>query len=138
MEEDTNNDYILKALIHTLTLLGKALMKKMAALFPDIYDTFVHCALEAAENNIELEQTVTTNLPKNCLLTKIITVLRKHVICDCQQRSHELVLYRHGVNPSNTLAFFRKQNVSIFAEFNENTNESITQVSNEVNTLIHK
>ena len=142
VEEDTYDDYILKALIHTLKLLGKALMKKMAALFPDIYDTFVQCALKAAENNIELEQTVTTNLPKNCLLTKIITVFGKHVICDCQQLSHGLVLYRRGVNPlktlSNTLTFFRKQSVIIFAELNENTNESMTQVSNEVNTLIHK
>ena len=39
VEEDTYDDFILKALIHTLTLMGKALMKKMAALFPDIYDT---------------------------------------------------------------------------------------------------
>lgn len=39
VEEDTYDDYILKTLIHTLTLMGKALMKKMAAWFPDIYDT---------------------------------------------------------------------------------------------------
>ena len=72
--EAYDNCYILEALIKTLNMLGEFLLKKLAVLFPDVYDTFITYAISiASDNDIVLQQVdVVKEMPKKFLLTKIV------------------------------------------------------------------
>ncbi len=91
----------------------------MAVLLPEVYHVFINKALNVASQlGLSLnESDVKQDMPKRCVLSRLISFFGKHIVCECKQRSCGVLISRHGADLtlclSKTLALLQGTDKSV-------------------------
>lgn len=158
--EHEYEDHILDALSTVMYMLGEVLMKRMAVLFPEVYDKFLATVESEAKkkNATDRNLEVATVMPRKCLLMIITTVFGKHLSCERHHFSQGILFYRQGTNLGQTLAavlsMVRRHGLTMLdshsitseegnrqgvnSHYCNSTEECFKKATNVVNNLIHE
>lgn len=83
--------------------VGNVLLKNLAVLFPNVYDTFVKEAIKySATPTTEMQ--VKDDMPRRCALSRLVAFFGKHLVYECKQRTCGMILYRRGTDLEVCLA----------------------------------
>ena len=118
------------------------LLKSLAVLFPDVYKYFTFLATNEAKATSESE--IRKTFPKRYLLGCITSFFGKHIVCQCKQRQHGVLLYRRGTDLgyvlSKTLHLLQKSSTTLlgFTNPEEDDETQLFSFCNSINKRVHQ
>ena len=87
-----------------ISRLGDVLLNRLAVLFPDVYRLKHFIKLEANTVGTTLTEPQNADIaPKKYFFAYISSFFGKHMVCQCKQRAHGVLLYRRGSDLSEVL-----------------------------------
>jgi len=94
------SDYVSQALQEVMVKVGNVLLRSLAVLFPEVYRLFINEALQRAlVGHMSLDESdIMQEMPRRCLLSRLIGFFGKHLVFECKQRSCGVLLYRRGAD----------------------------------------
>ena len=111
----------------------------LKSLAPDVYKYFTFLATNEAK-----ESEIRKTFPKRYLLGCITSFFGKHIVCQCKQRQHGVLLYRRGTDLgyvlSKTLHLLQKSSTTLlgFTNPEEDDETQLFSFCNSINKRVHQ